>query len=91
MIVVTGPTGTIGKRVLENVLKSSEPIRVIARDPFSHEKSMLILRFVGAFLRHRTRGRNINRSSRSVRCLYFRRCTRRAAMTDSVAAKEMLN
>src|ERR1700722_13246641 len=32
MIVVTAPTGNIGHRVLENVLKSNEPIRVIARD-----------------------------------------------------------
>jgi hypothetical protein len=28
VIVVTSPTGTIGKQVLENVLKSGEPIRV---------------------------------------------------------------
>jgi uncharacterized protein YbjT (DUF2867 family) len=33
MIVVTTPTGTIGHQVLENVLNSGEPIRVIARDP----------------------------------------------------------
>jgi uncharacterized protein YbjT (DUF2867 family) len=33
MIVITTPTGTIGHQVLENVLRSSEPIRVIARDP----------------------------------------------------------
>ena len=33
MIVVTTPTGTIGRQVLENLLKSGEPIRVIARDP----------------------------------------------------------
>jgi uncharacterized protein YbjT (DUF2867 family) len=33
MIVITTPTGTIGKQVLENVLDSGEPIRVIARDP----------------------------------------------------------
>ncbi len=33
MIVVTAPTGTIGHQVLENVLHSGEPIRVIARDP----------------------------------------------------------
>jgi uncharacterized protein YbjT (DUF2867 family) len=33
MIVITAPTGTIGHQVLENVLRSSEPIRVIARDP----------------------------------------------------------
>jgi uncharacterized protein YbjT (DUF2867 family) len=33
MIVVTAPTGTIGRQVLENVLDSGEPIRVIARDP----------------------------------------------------------
>jgi uncharacterized protein YbjT (DUF2867 family) len=33
MIVITTPTGTIGHQVLENVLDSGEPIRVIVRDP----------------------------------------------------------
>jgi uncharacterized protein YbjT (DUF2867 family) len=33
MIVVTTPTGAIGHQVLENVLDSGEPIRVIVRDP----------------------------------------------------------
>ena len=33
MIVVTTPTGTIGRQVLENLFDSGEPIRVIARDP----------------------------------------------------------
>jgi uncharacterized protein YbjT (DUF2867 family) len=33
MIVVTTPTGTIGQQVLENLLDSGEPIRVIVRDP----------------------------------------------------------
>ncbi|MGH2966975.1 MAG: NAD(P)H-binding protein [Solirubrobacterales bacterium] len=33
MIVITAPTGTIGRQVLENVLDSDEPLRVIARDP----------------------------------------------------------
>ena len=33
MIVVTTPTGQIGKQVLENVLLGSEPVRVIARNP----------------------------------------------------------
>jgi uncharacterized protein YbjT (DUF2867 family) len=33
MIVITAPTSTIGRQVLENVLKDSEPVRVIARDP----------------------------------------------------------
>jgi uncharacterized protein YbjT (DUF2867 family) len=33
MIVVTTPTGAIGHQVLENVLGSGEPIRVIVRDP----------------------------------------------------------
>ena len=33
MIVVTTPTGTIGHQVLDNILNSGEPIRVIARDP----------------------------------------------------------
>jgi uncharacterized protein YbjT (DUF2867 family) len=38
MIVVTTPTGAIGHQVLDNVLESDEPIRVIARDP-SHLSS----------------------------------------------------
>jgi len=33
MIVITTPTGTIGQQVLAHLLDSSEPIRVIARDP----------------------------------------------------------
>jgi uncharacterized protein YbjT (DUF2867 family) len=33
MIIVTAPTGAIGHQVLENVLRSDEPVRVIARDP----------------------------------------------------------
>ncbi len=33
MIIITTPTGAIGHQVLENVLRSDEPIRVIARDP----------------------------------------------------------
>ncbi|MEJ1963732.1 MAG: NAD(P)H-binding protein [Gammaproteobacteria bacterium] len=33
MIVVTAPTGDIGRQVLNNILDSGEPIRVIARDP----------------------------------------------------------
>jgi uncharacterized protein YbjT (DUF2867 family) len=33
MIVVTTPTGLIGHQVLYHLLKSDEPIRVIARDP----------------------------------------------------------
>lgn len=33
MIVVTTPTGAIGRQVLESLLDSGEPIRVIARDP----------------------------------------------------------
>ncbi|TIX73170.1 MAG: NmrA family transcriptional regulator, partial [Mesorhizobium sp.] len=33
MIVVTTPTGSIGHQVLETLLGSDEPIRVIARDP----------------------------------------------------------
>ena len=32
MIVVTTPTGTIGRQVLETILDSGEPVRVIARD-----------------------------------------------------------
>jgi uncharacterized protein YbjT (DUF2867 family) len=33
MIVVTAPTGTLGRQVLDHLLDSDEPIRVIARDP----------------------------------------------------------
>ena len=33
MIVVTTPTGTIGRQVLELLLDGGEPVRVIARDP----------------------------------------------------------
>lgn len=33
MIVITTPTGNIGKRVLQECLNDGEPIRVIARDP----------------------------------------------------------
>jgi uncharacterized protein YbjT (DUF2867 family) len=33
MIVITAPTGQIGRQVLDSVLNSGEPIRVIARDP----------------------------------------------------------
>ncbi|WP_405721519.1 NAD(P)H-binding protein [Streptomyces sp. NBC_01537] len=33
MIVITTPTGQIGRQVIENVLGSGEQIRVIARDP----------------------------------------------------------
>lgn len=33
MIVITTPTGDIGRQVLDNVLKSGETVRVIARDP----------------------------------------------------------
>jgi len=34
MIVVTAPTGTIGRQVIENLLVSDERIRVIVRDPY---------------------------------------------------------
>jgi uncharacterized protein YbjT (DUF2867 family) len=33
MIVVTAPTGLVGHQVLENLLDSDEPVRVIARGP----------------------------------------------------------
>lgn len=33
MIVVTTPTGAIGRQVLEKILDESEPVRVIVRDP----------------------------------------------------------
>src|SRR5271170_4816474 len=33
MIVITAPTGLIGNQVLDNVLGSGEPVRVIVRDP----------------------------------------------------------
>ena len=32
MIVITTPTGSIGRRTLEHVIESGEPVRVIARD-----------------------------------------------------------
>jgi uncharacterized protein YbjT (DUF2867 family) len=33
MIIITTPTGAIGQQVLEHVLHSEEPVRVIVRDP----------------------------------------------------------
>ncbi len=33
MIVITSPTGQIGRQVLDHVLDGGEPVRVIARDP----------------------------------------------------------
>jgi uncharacterized protein YbjT (DUF2867 family) len=33
MIVITTPTGQIGRQVLGNLLESGEELRVIARDP----------------------------------------------------------
>jgi uncharacterized protein YbjT (DUF2867 family) len=33
MIVVTAPTGTIGRQVLAHLLDGGEPVRVVARDP----------------------------------------------------------
>ncbi len=33
MIVITTPTGNIGRQVLDNILASGEPVRVIVRDP----------------------------------------------------------
>ena len=33
MIVVTAPTGLIGHQVLQNLLDSGEPVRIIVRDP----------------------------------------------------------
>jgi len=33
MIVITTPTGTIGQQILDNILGSGEPVRVIARAP----------------------------------------------------------
>jgi len=33
MIVITTPTGAIGHQVLEHVVRTEEPIRVIVRDP----------------------------------------------------------
>jgi len=33
MIVITAPTSSIGRQVLDNILDSGQPIRVIARDP----------------------------------------------------------
>ena len=33
MIVITTPTGTIGHRVVEHLLRSAKPLRLIVRDP----------------------------------------------------------
>lgn len=33
MIVITTPTGAIGRQVLQHVLESGEPVRVVAREP----------------------------------------------------------
>ena len=33
MIVVTAPTGGIGRQVVENILDSGEPVRAFVRDP----------------------------------------------------------
>ena len=33
MIVITTPTGQIGRQVLDRILDSGEAVRVIARDP----------------------------------------------------------
>src|SRR3569623_868757 len=33
MIVITTPTGTIGRQVLHNVLAGDQPVRVVVRDP----------------------------------------------------------
>jgi uncharacterized protein YbjT (DUF2867 family) len=33
VIVITTPTGNIGHQLLENIIESGEPVRVIARDP----------------------------------------------------------
>ncbi len=33
MLVITTPTGQIGRQILDKVMDSAEPIRVIARDP----------------------------------------------------------
>lgn len=41
MIVITTPTGDIGQRVLEHVLKGSEAVRVVARDPSRIPKRIL--------------------------------------------------
>jgi uncharacterized protein YbjT (DUF2867 family) len=47
MIVITTPTGQIGHQVLENLLGSDEPLRVIARDPSrlsprTHERAEVV-------------------------------------------------
>jgi uncharacterized protein YbjT (DUF2867 family) len=33
MIVITTPTGDIGRQILQHVVHGSEPVRVVARDP----------------------------------------------------------
>ena len=40
MIVVTTPTGHIGRQVLENLLDGGEPVRVIVRDPSRLPRSL---------------------------------------------------
>ena len=40
MIVITAPTGDIGLQVLENVLGSGKPVRVIARNPSALPRKM---------------------------------------------------
>ena len=41
MIVITTPTGSIGRQVLENILDGGQPIRVIARDPSGLSRQVL--------------------------------------------------
>jgi len=41
MIVITTPTGSIGRQVLENILDGGQPIRVIARDPSGLPRQVL--------------------------------------------------
>src|SRR5467141_2968272 len=41
MIVVTTPTGSIGRQVLENILDGGQSIRVIARDPSGLPRQVL--------------------------------------------------
>ena len=67
MIVVTNPTGTVGHQVLENVLDSGEPIRVIARDPPASPRTHASTsRCAGIARRHRCRQPGVLRADSRV-------------------------
>ena len=57
MIVVTTPTGQIGKQVLENVMAGNEPVRVIARDPDALPGETIARESAGGAMRSRCEAR----------------------------------